>query len=514
MPKLGEAFVNIRANLKPLHTGLAAAKAAVKTAMRGISSVIKHAFNLIKKLTLIAVGITTVSVYKAMQQEKATVKLAAALKMVGQYSDATYKDLKNYAAALQKITTYGDETIIALMQLGLNLGVSADNIKEATKLTIGLAAGLDLDVKAMMKYVALAMQGEFTMLRRYIPALRNTEDELEQMKILQDAANKGFGVEMEYAAKTASGALRQIKNMLGDVAEKFGQVFLPAFIKIRDYINENINEMNMWAEIIGEYVKFIIIVMKEFVKFMKEDWVGGLKFALNAFLKLLKTAFITAIKMSIAAGKAMYRGLREGFLGKPFSERKIEHMIGKIYEEKLAAAKPEELVLPPKMGMIPTPGAYGEYRREALERLEAQTLKDIIGDTFESMKEDWKKTLDEIAEATPSKLTEPVKKAWEDLQKIRAEIEERYKNKMIEGIEDAIGKTLDLTKEITKPKEKKFGFAGIREAWERMVSGMSPELKESKKQTEKLTDIEIVFNKGFNGMIRAIETSNAGTVGA
>jgi hypothetical protein len=42
MPKLGEAFVNIRANLKPLRAGLARARAAVTSAMKKIYGVIKR----------------------------------------------------------------------------------------------------------------------------------------------------------------------------------------------------------------------------------------------------------------------------------------------------------------------------------------------------------------------------------------------------------------------------------------------------------------------------------------
>ena len=56
MPKLGDAWVNIRANLKPLHRGLARAAQVVKNAMRKIGRVAR-------RVALIAVvGITAISV--------------------------------------------------------------------------------------------------------------------------------------------------------------------------------------------------------------------------------------------------------------------------------------------------------------------------------------------------------------------------------------------------------------------------------------------------------------------
>jgi len=59
MPKLGEAYVNIRANLAPLKRGLSMAKGVVagslsiisKAAMGGISKVIGTVKNLISSIT-------------------------------------------------------------------------------------------------------------------------------------------------------------------------------------------------------------------------------------------------------------------------------------------------------------------------------------------------------------------------------------------------------------------------------------------------------------------------------
>jgi len=128
-----------------------------------------------------------------------------------------------FASSIQAVTTYGDEQILKLMALQRNLGVTSDRLEEATKASIGLAAATGRDVNSMAMYIALAEQGEFTMLRRYIPALRSTTDATEQLQIITDFAARGFLVAQENA-KTFSGSLEQLRNLYGDVLERIGDV--------------------------------------------------------------------------------------------------------------------------------------------------------------------------------------------------------------------------------------------------------------------------------------------------
>lgn len=161
----------------------------------------------------------------AMKQEDALFLLEAALKATGEYTEAGMERFEAFAASIQQATVYGDEEVLSLMQLMKSLGVTAGGLEQATRMAIGLAAATGRDVKSMSMYIALAQQGEFTMLRRYIPALRSTTDATEQLRIITEFAANGFKI-AEAQAETTSGSFAQMTAAVGDLAEAVGEPFL------------------------------------------------------------------------------------------------------------------------------------------------------------------------------------------------------------------------------------------------------------------------------------------------
>jgi len=164
----------------------------------------------------------------------------------GDYS----KVLQDTASDIQKVTTVGDEQTLQLMTQARNMGVAVDKTEEATKGAIGLAekfkkAGLGQETA--LKGVALAYQGNFSQLERYIPALRNAETEAEKMAILQEEMASGFDLATE-AAKTQAGQIQQTGNALK---------ILPAINKSLKEINETINDESLstfekWAGVLSQ----------------------------------------------------------------------------------------------------------------------------------------------------------------------------------------------------------------------------------------------------------------------
>jgi len=184
----------------------------------GIAAVVAVGLG-IKKLTNTIRDWTKLS----MIQEDAEIGLAASLKAHLEYTDELNKSYQGFATSIQKVTRYGDEEVLNLMALIKNLGVTSDKLEESTKMAIGLATATNRDVRSMAQYIALAQQGEFTMLRRYIPALRKTNDATEQLRIVTEFAARGFKVAQE-TTDTFSGSLKQTGNLWGDLREKIASV--------------------------------------------------------------------------------------------------------------------------------------------------------------------------------------------------------------------------------------------------------------------------------------------------
>lgn len=237
--ELMKAQVVITGALAPLKKAMNAAKKLVSKTMSAITATIKKMVSITKKALIGLAAIYTIATVAAMKQEKAEFLLAASIKATGESAEAVMPKFKKFAAQIQKITVYGDEDIMMLMQLMNSLGVTSDALENATKHAIGMAAATGRDVRSMAMYIALAAQGEFTMLRRYIPALRSTTDETEQLAIITKFAAAGFKI-AQAEAKITAGALKQMKNAVGDVFEAIGKPFL-------DNITRSAHALRNWS---------------------------------------------------------------------------------------------------------------------------------------------------------------------------------------------------------------------------------------------------------------------------
>jgi len=206
------------------------------------------AYMLIRKAIRLVITAIKQWINLAGVQELAEINLAAALKAAGKYTDELNIKYQDFASSIQKVTKYGDEQVLTLMALMKNLGVSTDKVEEATKMAIGLATATGRDVQSMAMYIALAQQGEFTMLRRYIPALRSTTDATEQMRIITEFAARGFKVAQSQTASFAIG-LVQLKNLWGDLKEKLGD-----FIIKNKFVLDLMQRTKMWLIEVGAKV--------------------------------------------------------------------------------------------------------------------------------------------------------------------------------------------------------------------------------------------------------------------
>lgn len=174
-------------------------------------------------------------------QEDAEVKLAAALKNTGKYSDEAFESLKNYASEIQNITRYGDEAIISAMALGQNIAdFAAEDLPKATKAAIGLTAALNIDLNTSMMLIARARKGQTQTLTRYGLVLDTTATKEEQFAELLEIGAKKFQIATD-EAKSGSGALEQYSNLVGDAMEKVGDFIKLALVPLTNTLRPLIN---------------------------------------------------------------------------------------------------------------------------------------------------------------------------------------------------------------------------------------------------------------------------------
>jgi hypothetical protein len=165
-------------------------------------------------------------------QEDAEVKLAAALKNTGQYSEDAYKGLLDYASALQEQTRYGDEAILSATTLAQNIGrFAAEELPAVQKAAIGLAEAYEMDLNTAMKLIGRAAKGQTQTLTRYGIVLDMTASKEEQFaQLLEQGADK-FKLAKD-AAASGAGELEQYGNLVGDLKESLGTLIKTALLPV------------------------------------------------------------------------------------------------------------------------------------------------------------------------------------------------------------------------------------------------------------------------------------------
>ena len=164
------------------------------------------------------------SVEAFASQELAEKKLEAAL---GRTSQA----LLDQAAALQKVSVFGDEAIITQQAFLASLEFTEEQIGSIIRASIDLSAATGISLESAVRNTAKTFSGLSGELGELIPQLRDlTAEEMkagEAVKLIADL----FGGQAKEQTETLSGQMEQLGNAVGDLAEKFGEKFLVKSIK-------------------------------------------------------------------------------------------------------------------------------------------------------------------------------------------------------------------------------------------------------------------------------------------
>ena len=168
---------------------------------------------------LVAFSVKALKAYSV--QIAAETALTSALKARGDEGKKLLPLLKRQASAIQEETGASDESTLATMAQLATLGVATSKLKAAAKATVALKS-VGLEGASAQRAVALAFQGNYEMLNRYVPAIRNATTEQEKAT----AANALFaqGYEQQKALlDTLPGQWTNLKGKIGDAMEEVGE---------------------------------------------------------------------------------------------------------------------------------------------------------------------------------------------------------------------------------------------------------------------------------------------------
>jgi len=158
----------------------------------------------------------------ATEQEDAVTKLDASLASLGPTAAGVSERLQEQAAALQKVTKFGDEAIIAGQALIASFTKDEEAIKSATEAALNMSAATGQNLTSAFLLMGKAAKGETSTLSRYGIVLDEGLGKSEKFAAAIAAINEQWGGQAAAQAKTYSGLVQQISNAYGDLKEKLG----------------------------------------------------------------------------------------------------------------------------------------------------------------------------------------------------------------------------------------------------------------------------------------------------
>lgn len=210
------------------------------------------------------VGFATEAKDKFIEQEQSIIRLNIALGSLGEYSVEASRDMQEFASSLQRVTTFGDETILKVSAVIAQLGrVSGQELKRATEGAIQLSAVIGTDLQASGLLLAKAAQGMTESLSRYGLVLDESIPKSERFNALLDLLENNFGGAAQLQAETFGGKIQQLGNVWGDFLEvvgQTGQVAIPALEsltrqiqRINDYLGLSAGAVIDFDRRMGEF---------------------------------------------------------------------------------------------------------------------------------------------------------------------------------------------------------------------------------------------------------------------
>ena len=277
---LGEAVVNIRANLAPLSAGLKKAFSMVKGSITAIGKKVINAGKWIGA-ALIGVGIASVKMAADMEESENLfeVSMGNMAKSTREWSDELSNALGLNAYSVRKmVSTFN----VMLGSMGFTEKASADMSKEMTKLAYDMASFYNLPVEEAFQKLQAGITGEAEPLKRL--GILINEAKVSQTAYTSGIAEQGakltdlqkiqarFTLIMGQTEK-AQGDLARTSDSLTNVwramVEKvkeimatFGKGLIPVVTKVasafKEFLNENKPMFEQWGVAVGNALSGIV----------------------------------------------------------------------------------------------------------------------------------------------------------------------------------------------------------------------------------------------------------------
>lgn len=276
----------------------------IKTAGQEALKSIEDSFGTLKTAALGAFalisGVIVKSVADYREQEIATNALTQAMVNNGNYSKQLKDDYLAQAAAIQKVTLFGDEQVIAA-QAAVQAQIGEHKITKELSLAIAdLAQAKGMDLVSAAQLVGKTIGSSNNVLARQGVEFDNNTRGAERLAAVTDALNGKFGGQAT-AATSGLGAMKQLMNVVSDLMETFGEKLAPfinlAANALKSFASDTSNSTPI-MDLFIDSLKFVTMIVLQAYEGVKELGIVigvGLATAVEAASAALSGEFSRAI---------------------------------------------------------------------------------------------------------------------------------------------------------------------------------------------------------------------------
>lgn len=296
--KIQDAIGEINQKLKGFSEGASDVNRVWSGAMYNIGAQIS---DLAMKLPKLA----TATIEAFGKQEMAVLKLSSAIRSHGGNVSEILPIYESLAGEMQRLTTYGDEEVLALQSTATAMGVTSEQMDLCIKGAIGLSNVFGIGLNEAVRAAATVVQGKTDKLNEMIPALSKCKSETEKYAIAEKAMKDGFA-QAKAEAESTSGKLKQAANAWGDLAEVAGETFAPVAVEVAGALKS----VCEWLSKNSEIIQVLVGGLSSLAVGFAFSRIGGLA-SVAALFKTVSAA-ITGTK---AASDALNVSLKANPLG-------------------------------------------------------------------------------------------------------------------------------------------------------------------------------------------------------
>ncbi len=162
------------------------------------------------------------AVRAAQEQQDAVAKLNAALDALGPSAGAASKQLQDQAAALQKVTAVGDETILEMTALALGFTRSADAAQKLVSAALDFSAGAGISFEEATRRLGRSLSGSVEDVAKFATEIKDLDAAALAAGGAIELIGERFGGVAQAQAQTFSGRIQSLKNSFSDFLETIG----------------------------------------------------------------------------------------------------------------------------------------------------------------------------------------------------------------------------------------------------------------------------------------------------